>query len=118
MRQRLIKASVPTDFSSDILEVNANDLSNEVFQSISTNKNILQDIIFNNGQNFLNYINTNYIQDLVNEYMGKNQKYDADQLNDDADNLTKAIYNNICNKLEAMSLNDILSYFGLALIQQ
>ena len=43
MRQRLIKASVPTDFSSDILEVNANDLSNEVFQSISTNKNILNE---------------------------------------------------------------------------
>ena len=118
MKYRLIKADVPSDFSSEVLGTNANDLANEVYPSLAMKPDMLQDIIFNGGQNLEAYINTNYIQNLADQYTSNNQNYDAGTLNVDSANMSKAVFNNICNKLESMNFKEVLSYFGVILVRQ
>lgn len=115
--RRLI-ATVPTDFKSDLLNIEATEIADNIYVAFATNKDLVSNILFEDGSKFLEFVSSMHIQPLVDDYVQNNQDYDAGQLEEETTNLKYAIYNIICNKLEAMNVKDLLTYIGITLIRK
>jgi len=111
-------AIAETDYSSELLNVEATDIANDVYVSFSTNKDLVENILFGDSEEFLQTITTKFLQPISDEYTQNNTDYDAGQLNEELDNLKFSIYNIICNKLEAMNVKDLLTFIGITLVRK
>lgn len=106
------------DFKSDLLGCNATDLSQEVYNRMANDKDTMENILFGDGESFMAFVKSNFLQQYSDEYTTNNPDYDAGALNTELDNMGKAIYNNICNKLEVMNVKDMLQYIGIQLARK
>ena len=85
--KRLKIATVDPNYQSELLNTNATDLATQIMGQFTGNKDVLQDIMFNNGQNTMQTIDTNYVQNLANTYTEENPNYDANALTADTTSL-------------------------------
>ena len=106
--KRLI-AIIDDKYQSDLLQVNSSDIANSAIQQIYSQKDILENLLFGDGSKLLNFIQTNYIQSIVDKYTQNKPNYDASQLN----SLAYGAYNNIVNQILNTNLQNILQLFNI-----
>lgn len=112
--KRLI-AIIDDKYQSDLLNVNASDIANQTIQQIFTQKDILENLIFGDGSKLLNYIQSNYIQKISDNYTQNKTNYDASQLSIELNNLAYGTYNNIINQIMNQNVQDLLKAFNITI---
>lgn len=112
--KRLI-AIIDDKYQSDLLNVNASDIANQTIQQIFTQKDILENLIFGDGSKLLNYIQSNYIQKISDNYTQNKTNYDASQLSIELNNLAYGAYNNIINQIMNQNVQDLLKAFNITI---
>ena len=111
-------ALTDVDYKSEMLDCNATDLSQEVYYKLSNDKDTIKDILFGNGDSFMSFVQSNFLQSYIDDYTMNNTEYNSGDLNAEIEIMKKAIYNNICNKIEAMYVKDLLQYIGIQLVRK
>lgn len=110
--KRLI-AIIDDKYQSDLLQVNSSDIANSAIQQIYSQKDILENLLFGDGSKLLNFIQTNYIQSIIDKYTQNKPNYDASQLNSESLTLAYGAYNNIVNQILNTNLQNILQLFNI-----